>query len=649
MEPRKPTAATPVFWTAWSALAAILIVSVSTQLHTNRPVWEMPSGQRLFRMGIVVSYLVSASLVILSVRRQGKPSWRTVVLSSGGVFGSFFLLLLLSAVSYSRIELVTSLVLAAVCISLPLVLKRPFQPVALIIIAVTTIGTVVWGAVVTLPPAADRRADRTIIPTTFYNLRATSFRGYFDSRVPGGGLAPVGDGYLLATGEGELHYFTRSDSGDSLQAVRLHEDVPLNTGAFLADATPNVNTIWFRTADILVQTTDTVRRLFSSHHHWDPEQDCFVVRVSVAEGSSASFLTDGGPVTWRTLYESAPCLRFKPKGNVFAGLHIGGRLVLLDDHSLLLALGDYEFDGVDAEEMLSQDPGVAYGKTVLIDLDTGTGEIYSLGHRNPQGLYAAPSGQIWLTEHGPKGGDELNRIVRGTNYGWPLVTYGAARSQLEWPLNAQQGRHLGFERPVFGWLPSIAVSNLVGIERDLFPFWRGDLVVSSLRAVSLFRMRIVDNSVALVENIPVGERVRDIIEDGEGRLVLWTDRATVIFLEPAGSAERLANSAGSGAVGGEEEGELLFAACGGCHPVADGKSHGIGPDLWGVVGRRIGAASGYNYSPALEQRAGTWTGERLATFLADPQAFAPGNLMMSEGVTNHLHRKALVKYLKTLR
>jgi len=98
---------------------------------------------------------------------------------------------------------------------------------------------------------------------------------------------------------------------------------------------------------------------------------------------------------------------------------------------------------------------VSYGKTILIHLDDGTSEIYSLGHRNPQGLYVTPEGAIWSTEHGPQGGDELNLIVRGANYGWPLVTYGTDYGSAAWPLSHVQGRHDGYQQPILrGYPPS---------------------------------------------------------------------------------------------------------------------------------------------------------------------------------------------------
>src|SRR5690606_36143508 len=142
----------------------------------------------------------------------------------------------------------------------------------------------------------------------------------------------------------------------------------------------------------------------------------------------------------------------------FQGLDIGGRMASLGADTLLLTLGEHQFDGVRTPVAFAQDTAVSYGKTYLIDLRTGTVERFTMGHRNPQGLYIDPSGTVWSTEHGPRGGDELNRLVRGGNYGWPIVTYGVNYGATAWPMNPRQGTHEGYDRPVYAWVPSIAVS-----------------------------------------------------------------------------------------------------------------------------------------------------------------------------------------------
>jgi cytochrome c len=194
-----------------------------------------------------------------------------------------------------------------------------------------------------------------------------------------------------------------------------------------------------------------------------------------------------------------------------------------------------------------------------------------------------------------------------------------------------QGRHDGYQQPTFVWVPSIGVSNLVRIEQDRFPVWKGDLMVSSLHGHALFRIRLLDQRVVYSEPIEIGERIRDIVEGRDGRLVLWTDTSSIISLTPA---------EGTG-------GAVLFATtCGGCHKAIDGMTHAYGPDLAGIVGRPVASASGFQgYSPALKVLRGKWTKERLDAFLKSPQGVAPGTAMTFQGVSDPAQRAAIIDYL----
>ena len=314
----------------------------------------------------------------------------------------------------------------------------------------------------------------------------------------------------------------------------------LNTRAFTAHTGKAVKEKWFRVADVLAQEAGDHVWLFASHHFWKiAEERCFVVRVSMAEGKREAFFHASESLSWKTLFESAPCLPIKTRSNPFAGHQIGGRLALLSPRDLLLTVGDQEFDGWNADRDLPQDKTASYGKTILIHPDKGTSEIYSLGHRNPQGLYVDAAHAVWLTEQGPQGGDELNVVLRGGNYGWPLATYGTDYGSLVWPLSRKQGEHDGFVIPLFSWIPSIAVSNVIGIEKDRFPLWKGDLLIASLRTKSLWRVRVRKSHVVYVERILIGRRILNILLEGEdGRILMWTDERSIMSLEPAAGTEK---------------------------------------------------------------------------------------------------------------
>ena len=129
-------------------------------------------------------------------------------------------------------------------------------------------------------------------------------------------------------------------------------------------------------------------------------------------------------------------------------------------------------------------------------------------------------------------------------------------------------------------------------------------------------MRIRDDRVVFAEPIPIGEQIRDIIEDPFGRVVLWLDDGSVAFIEPLPTVD---DAAGTIVADERLRGELRFGVCRGCHEVGSGTKHGIGPDLAGVFGREIASARGYDYSPALKRLSGRWTAERLDRYLENPR------------------------------
>jgi cytochrome c2 len=200
-----------------------------------------------------------------------------------------------------------------------------------------------------------------------------------------------------------------------------------------------------------------------------------------------------------------------------------------------------------------------------------------------------------------------------------------------WPLNIDDGNDGRFEPPLYAWHPSIAVSSLIRIEQDRFHSWKGDLLIGSLAAQSLWRVRLQAGRVVLVEPIRMGSRIRDLIEGPDGRIVLWTDDATLISLTPQTGTS----------------GELLFdTRCGGCHRAIGDEEHSIGPDLSDVVGRKIAAAQGYrDYSPALKRLQGKWTEDRLDAFLEHPATAAPGTTMEFAGLSEQAERRAIIEFL----
>ena len=472
--------------------------------------------------------------------------------------------------------------------------------------------------------------QRSLLSTTYHSVQRIEYEHYVtNSLATGGGLTSVGDGYLLGTGDGELYLFTWNDA-DSLTVDTLRQRVPINSGVFRSEV--GIRNQWFRVADVYARVAGGRVRVFATHHVWKSDEECFVLRVSVMEAQLP--LTPGREAPWSTVYDTQPCVSLKVRGHPFAGIQSGGRMALLNDGRLLVTVGDHQFDGVFDEKLYPQDMGVDYGKTLLVSIGNQTADLFTSGHRNQQGLLVDPDGTIWLTEHGPKGGDELNVLRQGANYGWPLATYGTEYRSTRWPVAVQHGEHDGFEKPFFSWVPSIGVSGLLRVRGEQFEDWRGDLLISTLLTESVFRMRIRDGRVAYVEQIEIGKRIRDVEEGADGRIVLWTEEGTIVSLRPDPSTD-VALAA--------------YGICIACHVAGDGTNHRLGPDLFGIVGKEIAASPTYEYSPALSAVGGVWTEASLDAFFENPEAFAPGTAMKFEGIGNADVRAKLIAYLKTLK
>ena len=641
------------------------LVLIPGLLVFGKPVWVLSDTEVTSLTGIALSYLTSV-LILTWLSRKGKNvSLRDLILVIFAVFGVYFFFLLLTGLYFSRSLLLSTFLFGVVSILLSFSLRFSLQKPLLIIVFLTTLmsqylpDTVVkrlTGSVV------GPQHSQKIINTKYYDVRALIYKNYIDAcpradercgppTTSGGGIENFSNGYLLASGQGDLYSLVVNTNNGELKTNLLETRIPLNTDEFRVDN--GDEDVWlYRVTDILVEEKSDKFRLFAAHHYWKSEKQCSVLRISSIEADQVAFLSGKSDAEWQTVYDSEPCLPITKgrRGDRFKGADSGGRMVLLDDNKLLFTVGDYQVDGWNREEILAQNDDVAYGKTMLIDLKTGAAAVYSSGHRNPQGLYAGPDGTIWLTEHGPSGGDELNLVLEGANYGWPLVTYGTEYGERVWPLSRDQGQHEGYQRPIFAWVPSIAVSNLIAVEGNgRFPLWKGDLLVASYKE-SLWRLRVREGRVIYLEPIQVLQRsgrIRDLIEDKHGRIVLWFDGGAVAILEPLGEA---------GALSEELQGQVLFVQCTGCHNIKTGGGHprdskipGIGPDLLGVAGNTIAASPEYNYSKALKELSGTWSAGNLDKFLADPQGFASGNKMQFQGIADPDDRRKIIQYLTTLK
>ena len=234
---------------------------------------------------------------------------------------------------------------------------------------------------------------------------------------------------------------------------------------------------------------------------------------------------------------------FRQQPAMQGGHHFGSRLVFARDGRLFVTLGERNVGRQRAQQLDSH-----LGKVVRIESDgtvpadnpfvgrTGAlPEIWSYGHRNVQGAALHPvSGELWTNEHGPKGGDELNRTLAGRNYGWPLVSYGTEYSGAK---ISDGGEAPGIERPVHHWAPSIATSGLIFYTGQRFPKWRGNAFVGGLKSQQIVRLEMDGNRVVHEEPLlhgSVQQRVRDIEQAPDGFIYLLTDEddGRLLRIEP---------------------------------------------------------------------------------------------------------------------
>jgi aldose sugar dehydrogenase len=234
---------------------------------------------------------------------------------------------------------------------------------------------------------------------------------------------------------------------------------------------------------------------------------------------------------------------FRQEGPPSSGLHFGCRIVQARDGNLFLTTGDH-FGPRDLAQSLDNH----LGKVIRIAPDGSVPkdnpfvgragakpEIWSYGHRNSQGATLHPvTGKLWMHEHGPQGGDELNIPEAGKNYGWPVIGYGVNYGGAK----IHEGTHKpGMEQPIRQWTPVIAPSGLTIYTGDLFPQWKGNAFIGGLRPAILVRLELDGEKVTREERMlrQLNERIRDVRTGPDGALYLLTDNTAgrILRIVPA--------------------------------------------------------------------------------------------------------------------
>lgn len=605
-------------WLAWTAAGLLLVLLVPPLARSGELLWTRPPEQLPQHLAMGVAFLAYVVVLRALAERQGRVPLAAAVGAGALVFGlAYAALAVQSQVPHSRVLMGMSMVVGGVAGLLPY-LGMPLRLVG------AAAGAAAIGLAAFAFPADVAAEDGPppvrVVSTAQQRVNVATYPSLVETGgADGGALAPYGDGFVLVTGAGELYEL--GWRGEAPTATRLPLRVPQNRAEFLDAHSARTTPPRLRATGLVMDTAGGVPRVIVASQYWDTAGTCLTMRVSAAplDGTAA-------PGEWTTLFEARPCIRFAPP---YSEWETGGRLAWAADGALLLSLGDHGYDD-SAADAFAQRMDTEYGKVVRLDPRSGAHEIVSAGHRNPQGLTVARDGRVWLAEHGPQGGDEINLIESGANYGWPLVTYGTDYGLPDWPLAAGARDHGSFREPAYTLVPAIGITSLVQIRGDRFPAWRGDLLAGSLRGRQLLRMRLRDDRIIFAEPIPIGPRVRDLAQARDGRIVLWTDPGDVLVLSPAPAMS---------------PGEAAFQPCAACHRRGDEND---APRLGGIVGADVARSDVFPYSEALRRLGGAWTRERLDAFLADPNAFAPGTQMWYS-VPDESQRAAVIEYLESYR
>jgi len=441
--------------------------------------------------------------------------------------------------------------------------------------------------------------------------------------------------------------------------------VPMNLGQLMNSLLVEIDDFRFEKFRVnglhVEQSGKNEHTLYVLHNFYHPEERCISVNVSriTLEIDNVSLIKTGD---WETIFTADPCLypeEDKHGYEPFSGQMSGGPIANYDEDHLLVSVGSHHRDGIKYES-LTMDPSSSFGKIILLNKQTGDYSIYASGLRNSKGMNKDDNGKIWITDHGPQGGDELNVVEKGKNFGWPEVSYGINYGNKPWPLAKNQGRHDRYNQPVFVGMPSVATTSIIGIKgNQKFQLWQNDLLVGSLKDKSLHRLRIQgEDRIIYSERIRLDHRIRDLTTLQDGTIALITDEGLLILVEDGGPvyeetgllvevrASHLdmfhklqGENIGENKVDSHLKAENIFMQkCSGCHYLQEINS--VGPHLKNILTRNVGEADGFNYSSSLSKNNSQWTPELMKSFLINPsenfQNTAMQQISLTEDETNQI-------------
>jgi len=325
----------------------------------------------------------------------------------------------------------------------------------------------------------------------------------------GAALAKLKDGRLLLGG---------GTNGSSLFLFD-REDETLQSLGRVIKSNERLNDSRFAITDIAVlEEQEKVISLLISFPQYSQKNRCVSLVLYKYDLKLAATVSVVRGKQW---FKSSPCVP------ISAVQHAAGRIEVIDKKNVYLTTGDLGFPKI-GDRKARGTLGSIY------KVSSSAFERVSQGHRNPQGVQLIGK-DLYISEHGPRGGDEINLIDLGRDYGWPFVTYGQPYGSGDYVRPSKTGTHEGFTKPLYYWVPSVAPTELILLPDDpRWGSWSGQLVMGTLRENALIFLQLMSKrEVGQVANVNVGERIRDLEVGNDGSIIATTDSGNLLFISPA--------------------------------------------------------------------------------------------------------------------
>jgi len=373
---------------------------------------------------------------------------------------------------------------------------------------------------------ADKEANKAPEPPRITSVFGTQtlkeYKLPFEDQYPSGPFERLDKKLFLFISKcGEVFFVRQNDSMELVKPGKsLAKFIP--GGETSADESSSKQLVYCRELSGVKDSLLIGKTLYVAYTAWDEANNGVRLAVSEfevdVENSEVSFN--------REIYISRPAIK-----EPILGHQVGGKLALGEnERTLYFSLGDF------SKPDRVQDKTTSLGKVVRIDLQRLNAEVYASGFRSPSGglYFDRESNELWLTDHGPRGGDEINLIKRGKNYGWPIVSYGTIyeRDGMSGYYGNKFNSHEGYEKPAMTFVPSIGIGPLVKYpSTGRNDFWDNDLFVAGMGNTTLYRVRKEGSALVYAEPVLSGYRIRAIQIDQNGTFYLKTDHNQLLISE----------------------------------------------------------------------------------------------------------------------